>query len=259
LGLTLVSVGGGTVELSWIPSPGATTYIVEAGSAPGLTNLANIDLGGNNPALRATGVGPGVYYVRVRAKSACGTSAPSNEVIVAVSGGGGGQASLAVLFSPNPSPSIPTFLICDPTLARPQWMTNITITELNGVGMNVSGARFFDFDASGRQVGFSTFTASEFANFFTDCGTGSTHIPGGGQVCARNVCWTLEGATSGTSVMFVDGVDDLGHSLSFESNHLTLPASSSITSASGCRYGDFCGDFTQERAPAAINGWGFAR
>ncbi len=58
-----------------------TSYIVEAGSFPGGTNLAIVDTGSASPSFTATGVPPGDYHVRVRAKNACGTSGPSNEVI----------------------------------------------------------------------------------------------------------------------------------------------------------------------------------
>jgi predicted phage tail protein len=83
-GLRLLSASGGTVSLVWNPAGGSpSSYIVEAGSAPGLANLANSDLG-LTTVLTATGVAPGTYYVRVRARNACGTSAPSNEVVVVV-------------------------------------------------------------------------------------------------------------------------------------------------------------------------------
>jgi len=79
------SSSGSTVTLGWSPAAGApTTYIVEAGSAPGLSNLANSDLGSAVPSLVAPNVGRGTYYVRVRGKNTCGVGAPSNEVIVIV-------------------------------------------------------------------------------------------------------------------------------------------------------------------------------
>ena len=83
-GLRLLSSSGGTVNLAWNASTGTVaTYVVEAGSSPGLSNLANSDLG---PAtsLTATGVGRGTYYVRLRAKGGCGTSGVSNEIVVVV-------------------------------------------------------------------------------------------------------------------------------------------------------------------------------
>jgi hypothetical protein len=45
-GLTVVAVTGGTVSLSWAPGAGSpTTYIVEAGTGPGLANLVTSDVG----------------------------------------------------------------------------------------------------------------------------------------------------------------------------------------------------------------------
>lgn len=78
---------GGTVSFGWSASAGAATYVIEAGSSPGLTNLANSDLGSAAAAATFTGIGSGTYYVRLRARNACGTSAPSNEVTLVVGGG----------------------------------------------------------------------------------------------------------------------------------------------------------------------------
>ncbi len=77
-------VTGSTVSLSWLaPIVGSapTGYVVEAGAAPGQTVLS-VPL--SQTSLTAPGVGPGRYYLRVRAQNASGTSAPSNEVAVTV-------------------------------------------------------------------------------------------------------------------------------------------------------------------------------
>jgi hypothetical protein len=84
-GLTLTGNSGGTVSFVWGASSGSpTTYIVEAGSTSGAANLANSDLGSNATAFTATSVGRGTYFVRMRGKNACGTGAPSNELVVVV-------------------------------------------------------------------------------------------------------------------------------------------------------------------------------
>jgi hypothetical protein len=84
-GFALTGNSGGTVSFAWNPSSGSpTTYIIEAGSVPGATNLANSDLGGTANTFTAAGVGRGTYYVRLRARNACGTSAASNEVTLIV-------------------------------------------------------------------------------------------------------------------------------------------------------------------------------
>lgn len=93
-GLVLGSIVSSTVTLTWSPAAGnPTSYVVEAGSGSGLSNLANSDLGSPTPGLTATNVGNGTYYLRVRAKNACGVSAPSNEV------------SFTVGFAPTPLPT----------------------------------------------------------------------------------------------------------------------------------------------------------
>ena len=76
------SVTGGIVTLTWTPSPGASEYVLEAGSVPGAANLVNAAIG-SQPGL-TTLAPPGRYYVRVRARSESGVSEPSGEVIVDV-------------------------------------------------------------------------------------------------------------------------------------------------------------------------------
>jgi glucose/arabinose dehydrogenase len=74
-------VHGSTVVLGWGAVNGATRYQVEAGSAPGLRNVAVIPASG--PALSGLAP-PGTYHVRVRALNACGAGPPSSEIVVVV-------------------------------------------------------------------------------------------------------------------------------------------------------------------------------
>ena len=84
-GLTITQNSGGSVAFRWSAAQGGpTTYILEAGSAPGLANLATVDIGGTGTTFATSGVGAGTYYVRVRARNACGASGPSNEVVLVV-------------------------------------------------------------------------------------------------------------------------------------------------------------------------------
>ena len=86
-GLSVVLSSGGTIALSWTAGSGnPTSYIVEAGSSSGLTNVANSDLGSPATSLTATGVAIGTYYVRMRSKNSCGISGTSNEVVVVMAG-----------------------------------------------------------------------------------------------------------------------------------------------------------------------------
>jgi hypothetical protein len=82
------AVAGNNVTLSWTaPTGGATplSYVLVAGSAPGLSNVAVIDLG--SPATSVSGDVPhGTYYVRMGARGACGLGPLSNELPLVVPG-----------------------------------------------------------------------------------------------------------------------------------------------------------------------------
>lgn len=86
---------GGNVFLTW--RGGGTIipdgYRIEAGSGPGLANLAIINLPwgpeqGANGVFAASAVAPGTYYVRVRALTNGVPGAASNEVIINVGASG---------------------------------------------------------------------------------------------------------------------------------------------------------------------------
>ena len=77
---------GGVVSLSWNPPlSGAppTAYVVEAGSASGLSDLATVSTGAPVTTFTATAP-PGAYYVRVRAVNGAGAGLPSADVLVIV-------------------------------------------------------------------------------------------------------------------------------------------------------------------------------
>jgi sugar lactone lactonase YvrE len=90
-GALTASVAGRTVTLTWSPPSGdpPTSYVIEAGSASGRADLANLDTGSPSATFAATDVPPGTYFIRVRARSAGGTSGPSNEAVVTILGAGG--------------------------------------------------------------------------------------------------------------------------------------------------------------------------
>ena len=78
------TVTGTTVRLTWSEGAsgcGATAFIVQAGSATGGSELAQVRVG--SAALVATAP-PGTYYVRVLALNGRGTSAASEEIVVRV-------------------------------------------------------------------------------------------------------------------------------------------------------------------------------
>jgi len=80
------TVNGRSVDLQWtLPahSPAATGYVLEIGTAPGLSDLGTMAV---EPglALSVPGAPPGTYVVRLRAMNAVGPGAVSNEVTVVV-------------------------------------------------------------------------------------------------------------------------------------------------------------------------------
>ena len=79
------TVVGNNVTLGWAAPAGGcppTGYVIQAGSAPGLTDLAVLNVGAVTTL--AVVAPPGTYYARVLALNAFGASAPSAEIIVTV-------------------------------------------------------------------------------------------------------------------------------------------------------------------------------
>jgi quercetin dioxygenase-like cupin family protein len=77
-----ISGTGPLVQATWsVPSSGATSYVVRAGSAPGQSDYVEHDTGSTATSLTANAP-PGTYYVRVHARNACGLSGASNEVVL---------------------------------------------------------------------------------------------------------------------------------------------------------------------------------
>jgi hypothetical protein len=89
--LTAIAIGA-DVALGWDEPPGAgsqcgsNSYLVQVGSSPGASDLAQASTPGLIPAYTVSGVGSGTFYVRVRSQGPGGLSAPSNEVVVTVTG-----------------------------------------------------------------------------------------------------------------------------------------------------------------------------
>jgi hypothetical protein len=77
-------VAGGLVLLSWDAASGnATTYVIEAGTASGLSNVGTFATGHLDTTF-STPAPSGTYFVRLRAANAFGSGPASNEVVVVV-------------------------------------------------------------------------------------------------------------------------------------------------------------------------------
>ncbi|MCC6991903.1 MAG: fibronectin type III domain-containing protein [Acidobacteria bacterium] len=79
-GLT-ATANGAAVVISWQPLAGASAYLLEAGSAPGRSDLATVPTAATT---LAGAVPDGTYHLRVRAVSACGQGEASAEVVLRV-------------------------------------------------------------------------------------------------------------------------------------------------------------------------------
>ena len=81
------STAGPAVSLAWTAPAGVapTGYVLYAGSAPGQSDLAAFNTGSTLTGWSGAAP-PGLYYVRVAARTACGVGPASNEIAVGVGG-----------------------------------------------------------------------------------------------------------------------------------------------------------------------------
>jgi hypothetical protein len=76
------SQSGAFVVLVWAGVAGAADYVIEVGSAPGLSNILIQPLGATTSI--STVAPPGRYFARMRARNACGQGPASNEIVVTI-------------------------------------------------------------------------------------------------------------------------------------------------------------------------------
>jgi Metallo-peptidase family M12/Bacterial Ig domain len=97
------SVSGSLLSLSW-DAPGGTvtptSYVLFAGSAPGRSDLAVLNLGGTGTTFAANAPA-GTYFLRVAGRSACGVGATSSDITASVLSGGGGGGGGVVPVPPS--------------------------------------------------------------------------------------------------------------------------------------------------------------
>jgi hypothetical protein len=78
------SLNGKTVLLTWEAGLRATSYLLEVGSASGASDLLIHDAGSSLTSFSAGNVPVGTYFIRIKSRNTCGTSAASNEIVVIV-------------------------------------------------------------------------------------------------------------------------------------------------------------------------------
>ena len=83
-GSVLATVAASRVTVTWQSVPGAVEYVVEAGTAPGRSDLYNASVGAATSV--AATLPNGTYYARVRAKHSAGVGPASNEAVFTIEG-----------------------------------------------------------------------------------------------------------------------------------------------------------------------------
>ena len=204
----LASVAGANVTLNWVAPAGqsVSSYLLEVGSAAGLSNLLVFDTGSAATTLAATAA-PGVYFARLRSRNACGTGAPTPDIQVVIGGGPPPPppSACAVSLSP-PTQTAPTggatFDLQVSTAANCQWQASLDVPWLSfgstpsGQGSGTLRVNVASNSGAGRggRVTVSTNTASAATDISqagtTACSyvvspTSFNIIPAGGSLTAN--------------------------------------------------------------------------
>ena len=80
VGWTTANVPSGSVRISWDAATGiVTSHVVELGTTRGAANLAVVEISGAARSHTFDRLAPGDYFIRVRAKNACGVGGTSSE------------------------------------------------------------------------------------------------------------------------------------------------------------------------------------
>jgi len=209
-----VVVRGSQLTLTWTPPPiGArpSTYVIEGGSGPGQSNLANFATGNTQTSFTAGGLGPGTYYLRMRSRNAAGTGAPGLEQAFVVGAAGCSGPPAAPL-----------------DLRTSVSGSTVTLTWRSAAQSIVSSYRVLAGSASG-VADLGTFDVGNVTTFTTPAPTGAYFVrvqaasacglgvPSaeavavvGGAVTPPGPVFGLEGAVTGSTVTLAWGAPSVG-------------------------------------------------
>jgi len=127
-------VAGANVTLSWSTVVGASSYLISAGTSLGASNIVVLDSGNVGTTLTATAP-PGVFFVRVAGRDACGTGAASNEVTFSIGGVAPNPTQLVIVDSPAPVPWSGSPIGRSCTGLANTWFWNSVFTPTFGSGI----------------------------------------------------------------------------------------------------------------------------
>jgi hypothetical protein len=161
----------------WAAVAGAVGYVIEAGTSAGASNIIVFDTG--TPTTSFTGNAPnGTYYLRVRARTACGTSVVS------------GEASVTIGAAPPPSSDSLT------GLWRGTDTVTITVTRQPPVAVEIdlvqTGTRVIG-TVRGQGITFDLTQSCTGCNVFR----GTMRVDAG---CPQNKTGTLSRSNNGTTL-----------------------------------------------------------
>jgi hypothetical protein len=118
-----------------------------------------------------------------------------------------------------PNPAAGTSATCGG--AAPSWQLFLTVSA-GASNLRVTQWQFEDFDTAGRSLGVEALSAATFAQFFNQCGPGSSSIQAQSDVCSA-ICTAFGGGrTSGTTQASFTAIDEAGRTLTFSTARVAL-------------------------------------
>ena len=119
---------------------------------------------------------------------------------------------------PNPAP--PSTASCAGGVLNPHWVLGITVSA-GASSLQVTQWTFDLFDRAGALQDHLVLDAPTFAQFFGQCGPGSSRLLAQSDACTA-ICTDLNGDTSGAALVTITATDEAGRSVTFSTPRTVL-------------------------------------
>jgi len=133
----------------------------------------------------------------------------------------GVQARVAPTAAMLPNPAAATSVSCGGV--APSWQLFLTVS-VGDSNLRITQWQFEDFDSAGRSVGVQALSPANFAQFFNQCGPGSSTIQAQSDVCSAICTAFTGGLTNGGVRASFTALDDAGRTVTFSTPRVTLLA-----------------------------------